>query len=165
MNKKLALVVGVVGVVAFGFFIQQQFNSSNSTPQQKEHIVVKDTISEPTVEYGIETDSFAVYKDVIKPNEFLANILLKYNIPYTQIDQLAKKSKEIFDVRKIAAGKNYTILCSKDSTGEAQCFIYEPNAIDYVVFDMRDTLTIYKGEREVKTKIKTAEGVINSSLY
>lgn len=126
---------------------------------------VLDTIPEPVIEYGIETDSFTVYKEVIKSNEFLANILLKYNVPYTTIDQLAKASKAIFDVRKIAAGKAYTILSSKDTLKKAQYFIYEPNDIDYVVFDMRDSISIYKGEKEVTTQIKTASGIIKSSLY
>jgi len=119
----------------------------------------------PTLEYGFNTDSFTVYKNVIKPNEFLANILLKYKIPYTEIDALAKKSEEVFSVKKLAAGKNYTILCSKDSLGKAQCFIYEPNAVDYIVFDMRDTVTIYRGKKEVITKIQQASGTIKSSLY
>ena len=127
--------------------------------------VETDTIPEPTIEYGIETDSFVVYKDVIKPNQFLANILLQHHIPYPEIDQLVTESKEIFDVRKIAAGKKYTILCDKDSVGKAKCFIYEPNAVDYVVFDMRDTLSIYKGQKKVTTEIHEASGVINSSLY
>ena len=139
--------------------------SGNESDESALAALTEDTIVAPTVEYGMETDSYAVYKDVIKPNEFLANILLKYHIPYTEIDQLAKSSKEVFDVRKIAAGKNYTVFCSKDSIGKAQCFIYEPNATDYVVFDMRDTLTIYKGKKEVTTKINTASGVIHSSLY
>jgi murein DD-endopeptidase MepM/ murein hydrolase activator NlpD len=164
MKKNLLLIIGGVGILAVVYFINFSGEISNSTTQDSS-TVVEDTVYVPTVEYGIETDSFTVYKDVIKPNEFLANILLKYKIPYPKIDQLAKESKEIFDVRKMAAGKNYTILCSKDSTGKAQCFIYEPNATDYVVFDLRDTISIYKGKKDVETKIKTASGVISSSLY
>ena len=122
-------------------------------------------IYQPELEYGFNLDSFTVYKNVIKPNEFLANILLKYKIPYTEIDKLATKSEAVFNVKKLAAGKNYTILCSKDSLGKAQCFIYEPNAVDYVVFDMRDSVIIYRGKKEVTTKIQQASGTIKSSLY
>ncbi|PKP40506.1 MAG: hypothetical protein CVT95_13570, partial [Bacteroidetes bacterium HGW-Bacteroidetes-12] len=99
------------------------------TSKETEVVVIQEENEEiflPTIEYGIEMDSFMVYKDVIEPNQFLANILLKYHIPYTEIDMLAKMSREIFDVKKIASGRKYTILCSKDSIGKAQCFIYEP---------------------------------------
>ncbi len=153
--------VYIISIAIFGISC-----SSNYSDQIVTNNIENDTIAEePHIEYGFDLDSFVVYKDVIQPNEFLANILLQYKVPYPEIDALAKESKEVFDVRKIAAGKKYTILCSNDSTGKAQCFIYEPNAIDYVVFDMRDSLTIYKGEKEVITKTKTASGVINSSLY
>lgn len=156
-----------IGLILAGtlIFMVSLFMPPPEESDAKVKIIETDTIPTPTIEYGFNTDSFTVYKDVIQPNEFLANILLKYKIPYTEIDALAKQSKEVFDVRKIAAGRNYTILCSKDSTGAVKCFIYEPNDIDYVVFDMRDTLSIYKGQKEVVTKIKTASGIITSSLY
>ena len=146
------------------FFTQYQGNKNNVNEEIVEQIIEEEK-KEPIVEYGFEIDSFAVYKDVIQPNQFLANILLKYHIPYTDIDMLAKMSRDIFDVRKIASGKKYTILCSKDSLGKAQCFIYEPNETEYVVFDMRDSISIYRGQKEVTTKIKQIEGTINSSLY
>jgi len=120
---------------------------------------------EPNLEYGLNLDSFIVHKNVIKPNEFLANILLKHHIPYPEIDRLAKASTEIFDVRRMASGKNYTILCKKDSLEKAQYFIYDANSIDYIVYDMSDSLIIYKGKRKVTTKINTASGIIKSSLY
>jgi murein DD-endopeptidase MepM/ murein hydrolase activator NlpD len=157
-----ALLIVTVAIIFMVVNYMQPDNKSSLNDQQDEIIT---PVYTPTIEYGFNTDSFTVYKDVIKPNEFLANILLKYKIPYPEIDALAKNSKEVFDVRKIAAGKNYTILCSKDSSGAAKCFIYEPNAIDYVVFDMRDSISIYKGKKEVTTEIKEASGTITSSLY
>ncbi len=158
----LALSLIIIGTI---IFIWAFFQPSEISTPQPEDIVTVDSIPEPVIEYGFNTDSFTVYKDVIKPNEFLANILLKYKIPYPEIDHLASKSEAIFDVKKLAAGKNYTILCSKDSLGKAQCFIYEPNSVDYVVFDMRDSVSIYKGKKEVTTKIQQASGIIKSSLY
>lgn len=163
MKKFLPILIIVLAAVGL-FFTQYQGNKNNIDEEEIAQIIEEEK-QEPVVEYGFEIDSFAVYKDVIQPNQFLANILLKYHIPYTDIDMLAKMSKDIFDVRKIASGKKYTILCSKDSLGKAQCFIYEPNETEYVVFDMRDSISIYRGQKEVTTKIKQIEGTINSSLY
>ncbi len=163
MKKFLPILIIIVAAVSL-FFTQYQGNKNNVNEEIVEQIIEEEK-KEPIVEYGFEIDSFAVYKDVIQPNQFLANILLKYHIPYTDIDMLAKMSRDIFDVRKIASGKKYTILCSKDSLGKAQCFIYEPNETEYVVFDMRDSISIYRGQKEVTTKIKQIEGTINSSLY
>lgn len=161
--KKTFSFLAVTIILVLGFFTNSCSIDTNSSAIEKE---TEEEVYTPTIEYGIETDSFAVYKDVIKPNEFLSIILSKYHLSGADIHQLATKSKEVFDVNKFRAGNKYTVMCSKDSTGKAQCFVYEPNATNYVVFDMRaDTLAIYQGKKEVKTEIKTASGVINSSLY
>ena len=113
MKRGGILAVSLIIIGTF-IFIWSFLQPDNKTSNQNGFTIDLDSIPIPVIEYGLNTDSFTVYKDVIKPNEFLANILLKYKIPYTEIDELAKASKEVFDVNKLAAGKNYTILCSKD---------------------------------------------------
>lgn len=166
MKKKLRLISGLLTALLGVFvllFIQRFQNDQQETP--KADVEVLDTIPKSTVQFGIEIDSFEVIEKTIERNEFLANILLPYQIDYVTIDLLADKSREIFDVRKMAAGKEYTILASKDSLRKAQYFIYQPNAIDYVVYDLRDSVSIYKGEKEVDIIEKSIAGVIHSSLY
>lgn len=116
-------------------------------------------------EYGMVTDSFLVIKDKVGKNQNLSSILLPYGVPYATIDQIAKASREVFDVRKLAAGKPYTIFCTKDSAGYATCFIYEPNATEYVVYNLRDSVHIYKGQKEIQKQVKYVKGTVNSSLY
>lgn len=168
MNKNLRLTSGVLTVVlgiAVLLFMNRFESSEKLEPVQSDSSTVELKTPPSNIEFGLTLDSFIVSKDKIKPNEFLANILLPHHIDYVTIDALAKKSKDIFDVRKMVAGKNYTILASNDSTQKAQYFIYQPNAIDYIVYDLRDSITIYKGQKEVSTKEQTASGIINSSLY
>ncbi|MFH1321384.1 MAG: peptidoglycan DD-metalloendopeptidase family protein [Bacteroidota bacterium] len=117
------------------------------------------------VEKGIVSDSLLIYEGTVKRDQNLSEILLKYDVSYAVIDKLAKRSKEIFDVRKINTGKKYLVYYSEDSLQKAQCFIYEVDAVNYVVFNLGDSLHIYKDEKEVETSIRTASGVINSSLW
>lgn len=168
IKKKIRLVSSVLTVLlaVSVFLFINRYNSSN---EQFEPII-EDSLQVASHlpinrEFGLAIDSFVVTKERIKPNEFLANILLPHHIDYVTIDALAKKSKPIFDVRKMVAGKTYTILASKDSLQKAQYFIYQPNAIDYVVYDLRDSILIYEGQKEVEIVEKTAAGIINSSLY
>ena len=116
-------------------------------------------------EYGIVVDSLLVFKENVKKNQFLADILLHYNVDYQVIDLLAKRSKEIFDVRKIRSGNRYSVLCSNDSLRNVQYFVYESSPTTYVVFDLRDSVHIHKGEKEIEIKMKSTSGVINSSLW
>ena len=144
---------------AFALLVGCGMASQESIPDSE--TVVKE-INE---EYGLATDSFLVIKDHVRKNQNLSEILLPYGVPYSTIDKIAKASKEVFDVRKLAVGKPYTIFCTKDSAGYAMCFIYEPNARDYVVFNLQDSLNIYKGQKEIEKRTQYVKGTVNSSLY
>lgn len=117
------------------------------------------------IEYGIVTNDFIVVRDEVQRNQNLATILMPYQVPMTTIDQLAKASKEVFDVRKMAAGRPFTIFCSKDSLGAAKCFIYEVNATDYVVFDLRDSVHVYRESKPMETHVRQVRAEIQNSLY
>ncbi len=126
-----------------------------------------DTVPAPKVNmaYGLNLDSFIVKEGKIKKNQVISEILLLNHVPWPEIDHLSKKAKEVYSLRKLRSGKNYTVLCKNDSTEKAQYFIYEANAIDYVVFDLRDTMTVTIAQKEVTEKRREVAGVINSSLY
>jgi murein DD-endopeptidase MepM/ murein hydrolase activator NlpD len=119
----------------------------------------------PTIEYGIVTDSFQVTRGIIKPGQVLGEILYRNHIDHTQIDKIVKASKGIFDVKRAKAGQPFTVFCTKDSNAIAKCFIYEESATNYIVFDLRDGIQVYRGEKEVEMRMRTASGEITSSLW
>lgn len=166
MRKKLRFIsrilTAILGIAVLLFILRYNYDQKEEPLAQVEVI---NSTPEPTLAFGIAIDSLEVIESQFKRNEFLANVLLPYQIDYVTIDKLAKKSKSVFDVRKMAAGKKYTILASKDSVKKAHYFIYQPNAIDFVVYDLRDSIKIYTGEKEVEIIEKSISGVIYSSLY
>lgn len=169
MKKKIRLISGILTLflaIAVLLFISR-FQKDHRL-QEKQAEIVEEAAEDPAPQkliFGLPEDSFYVYQSKIKRNEFLANILLKYHVDYTTIDQLSKKSKAVFDVRKIRAGKKYTILTNKDSLQKAAYFIYQPNAVDYIIYKLSDSVSIEKAEKEVKTKVEMSSGIIQSSLY
>lgn len=128
----------------------------------KEEIV---EIPEPVLKFGLPIDSFSVESATIKRNQNLSDILSKQGVSYQTIDAIARKSKPIFDVRKLKRGNNYHFFNSTDSLHTPQYFVYEIDAIDYVVYELNDSLAIYKGAKPINYELKTASGVINSSLW
>lgn len=118
----------------------------------------------PRFAYGIQVNDLDLCTDVIRPNQNLSEILMPAGIPMTIIHTLAEKSRDIFDVRKLKAGNPYCLLKSREENGQ-HYFIYEQDPIHYVVFAMGDSINIYKGEKEVVTRERTASGVIHSSLW
>ena len=118
-----------------------------------------------TYEYGIAVDSFSVVKGQVEAGQTLGAILYLHHIDHPKIDKIVRASKDIFDFRTARAGKNYTVLCSNDSAEIAKCFIYEESSTDYVVFDFRDSIYVYRGQKEIDVRIREASGHIESSLW
>ena len=125
----------------------------------------KKAVHVPKYEYGILVDSFKVVKDIVKPNQTLGEILYYNHIDYPQINKIVKSAKNIFDVKRINAGQNYTVLCSKDSIDKASFFIYEIDPVNFVVFDLTKNMSVFLGKKDIEVRLKKAKGEINNSLW
>lgn len=104
-----------------------------------------------------------IIEGTVSKNQTLATILSPFNVPYQLIDEIAKKSAEVFDVRGIAVDKKFTVLTSPNSS-KAEFFIYEPNPAEYVVFDL-DSAKVYRAEKPSELRKREIGGIIESSLY
>lgn len=113
--------------------------------------------------YGINVTGLNIVEGTVAKNQTLATLLTPFNVPYQIIDELAKKSAEVFDVRRIAADKKFTVITPPNSS-KAHFLIYEPNLAEYVVFNL-DSATIHKVEKPAVTRKREVGGIITSSLY
>ena len=116
-------------------------------------------------EYGFILNDYKVIHDTIKPGQNFSEILDNNHVQYPKVLEIVNKIKDTFNVRKIKSGIPYTILAKKDSTQEAQVFIYKHSKVRYTVVDFKDSIiTAYNAKKPVKKVIKTASGVITSNL-
>jgi murein DD-endopeptidase MepM/ murein hydrolase activator NlpD len=162
MTKKtifITLAVLVFGVGAY--FIYK--NYTKKTPEIKSEKIepIKPKIRKL---YGINPNNYEIKTAYIQPNEYLGAIFEKYNIG-SKLHSVLEKVKDIFDVRKIKSGQKYTVFLKKDSTKKADYFIYERNKTNYLVFDLKDSVNVYEGQKKVDVKIKETGGVITSNLW
>src|SRR5690606_20599062 len=128
-----------------------------------EQIPTEEAPVEENLLFGINVNDLEIVEGVVERNQTLSTILAPFNVPYQIIDEIAKKSKEIFDVKHIAFNRKYTVLTPKDSS-QAQFFIYEPNQVEYVVFKL-DEVDVYKEAKPIESKKREVGGTITSSLY
>ncbi len=119
---------------------------------------------EPNMLYGMVIDSMLVIENKVKRNQNISDILVAHNVSHQDIFKLANISKSVFDVRKIGANKKYTLICQPDSVPRVNAMVYEHSPIDYVVFNLGDSITVEKKQKEVQTVEKEVSGVIESSL-
>jgi len=158
--------IGIVAlVIVIGAASSLQFFSLPFQAEKEPEIVeppLIDSLSNQVFLYGINVTGLNIVEGTVSKNQTLGSILAPFNVPYQIIDEIAKKSKSIFDVRGIAANKKFTILSPSDSA-KAQFFIYEPNPSEYVVFNL-DSIDIYKAEKPVEFRTKEVGGIINNNL-
>lgn len=158
---KTTFIILAIAALA-GFFISSS-GKQTATYSNINHTLGAFPIVEANIKYGFELNHYKVTEDQLKPNQFLADILINHKVDYQAIDRIAKASKDIFDVRNLRANKPYTIL-TKDTTLGADYFIYEPNVYRYVIYDLKKE-TIEVVERPIVTEIAEASGVVETSLW
>jgi len=123
-------------------------------------------LPEPELLYGFPVDSFQIEQYKVKRNQNVADVLTKKgDVDYSVVYKIADKAKPVFDVRKFKKGNLYTLFFSKDSLNRLQSFVYEINNTDFLVVDLRDSINVYRGEKDVTTIRKKSSGVITSSLW
>ena len=159
MKKKirsiaLLIIIGVAILLAIYLLIRE---TSHPEASEEEAYI-------PRMAYNINIDSLNIIYGEVQKNENLSEILTPY-VGYQMVDRLARTTRDTFDVRKIRPGNPYAIISTRDSLKQTLFFIYEITKTDFVVYDFRDSLQVYRDEKPVIKKVKAAKGTIESSLW
>jgi len=154
-------------LILAGLFYLKKRSDLDLTPADKAKPVLIDSVQNQEVnyKYGFPIDNFLLEEYKVKRNQTLSVILDKHNVTSKQIYDIAKKAKSVFNVRKIKSGRKYAMLFTKDSLKTAEYFIYENTPKEYIVFDLTDTIQVYKGQKEITKVRKQIRGKIESSLW
>lgn len=115
--------------------------------------------------YGMAVDSFNIEHNKVGRDQNLGQILQQYTLPERALTQLLLYAGNVFDVRKIRHGNNYTAFLSKDSLYRLQYLVYEHSPVDYVIFDFTDSVKVSLHQKEILTKQKKVNGNITTSLW
>jgi murein DD-endopeptidase MepM/ murein hydrolase activator NlpD len=167
MNNKWLGLLGLAIILAAFYYFSDRSNTDIDTNLDDQVSETDSLAVDPNAKflYGIDVTGLNIIEGTVARNQTLGSILSPFEVPYQIIDELAKKSKEIFDVRNIAFNKNFKLITAEDSTSvKPRYFIYEPNAAEYVVFDL-DGLEIYKKEKPAEIRTREIGGMIQTSLY
>ena len=161
--KKIAFLLSV-----FFFLI-----SCNDEKEETIEEILKVSQPKEIFEYGYKINDFKVIHDTIKRGESFGVILDRHHVDYPIINKIAVKIKDTFDVRRVRAGKPYTILAAKDSTEKAQVFIYKHNKSTATIVEFNDSIIhsynytkdITIAEKEIAGKIYSSFSVTMDSLH
>ncbi|MCF8413045.1 MAG: peptidoglycan DD-metalloendopeptidase family protein [Melioribacteraceae bacterium] len=109
--------------------------------------------------------SYTVLNQKVGRNETFSDILTKYNVPVKKILQIAEVAKDTFDVRKIQQNKEYIIYLNEDSLKSISKIEYTVNPLESIIFDLQDTINVYRSRKPIKSVERQTSGVISGSLY
>lgn len=161
MNKKIirliVLIFSSIVLIISAILLINHFR--NLKPK-----VVELPIPEIKLAWNFPVDSVKIDTFTVKQNQCLSDILSERGVSLVTIDQLAKNSQGIFDVRRIKSGNNYYIIKKKNTLSPGY-FIYEENVSDYYTFALVDSFTVKKGKKDIETIRRTMSGAIESSLW
>jgi len=156
----LSLAVGLVTVGAIIFTKSDFFfHDEEKVELELEEVVL------PTLYYNIAVDSLELHQGKVKWNQNLSEILTNFNTSYQDLHILSKRSREIYDVRKLKAGAKYTVLHKKDSLKTATHFIFEPSLTEYVVYYLGDSIKAQLFQKEIEIRERALAAEVTSSVY
>jgi len=164
LNRKIAY---VLFLLFLGTLISINPGCRKTTGAHSE-LLSTDSITTPKavhIKYGISYDSLNIIEGKIKRNQFLSDLLSEYGVPYPDINQVVQLSHEVFDVRKIKRDNPYVVFQTKDSLNRTRYVVYEHTPTDYIVFDLGDSINVYKETKQIISEQKTASGIISVSLW
>lgn len=170
MNNNRLLILSFLSITGiallFGALVRKQHANPEFADASVASPVRIDTVKAPIIKYGLNLSEFVVIDQKVEKNEAFTDIFLKHNVAYQTVSYLIRESKDIFNCKKIRAGSKYTVLgANTDSGFVAKKIVYEESKLNYVVFDLADSLSVRRGQNEVEHKHQQVAGVVNGSLY
>lgn len=161
--KALIWVAVFIAILQVVYFVFDYYETKRIEREMANQVEVKKP--EPVMLFNLPIDSFTVVPGQIRSGQNLSDILLTKGISMTKIDEISKRSILTFDLRKMKVNNPYYFFMNRKQTSKVEYFIYEINPVDYVVYQLSDSLRIYREKKPMITLIKTASGVITSSLW
>jgi len=126
---------------------------------------MEDVLAEKvSARYGFPENEYVLHEGKIGKNQFAAHILSPYGVSSADVLELASVASNIHSFRYLREGNKYILFCDPDSSQAVRYFVVELNKADYVVYQLRDTINVYKGSKPLETKVREAYGIINSSM-
>lgn len=171
-HRKLLMQRILPFLITLVLFISCTQKSEQSPPQKNTETVKADTLAvmEDTVkgeydDFGFRVDTAKVQDHKVLRNESLYLILDKFDFSAQEIYSATRQARDLIDFRSFKPGQRYRSYASLDSDQSLKRLVWQPNPLDYVVFDWQDSLQIYKSSKIVTTQTEAVSAEINSSLY
>lgn len=121
-----------------------------------------------STKYGIVEGNFISEKGVVKNGDVFGQIMAAAGVKNGTVQRVIKEAEDVFDIRKLKLGNEYEFFYEKDSLsgkGDAAYFVYERDALSYIVFALKDSIHVSVFKKEIVAEKKYVEVTVNTALW
>lgn len=115
------------------------------------------------VRFELSLDTLRMEDSVVPPGATFGAILASHGLAAPVTQRLVEACAGVFDVRKLRTGQ--PLHYAFDSTGRLRHLVYEPDAIQWVRFDLDSIPKVQHRTRAIDTVHRTVGGTIQVSLW
>lgn len=167
-NSKIIVEIIIAFLLTFSslalvFYYNSRAISYSEDLSAEEEFIIEE--AELNYLYNIPSDSFRIERGRVKNNQTFSVILSGLGIIHEDINKVLGLASDFFDARKLRAGNNYTVFHDSDSIDNAAYFVYEKDPVEYVVFQFKDSLNVWAGQKDIDTIRQVYAGSISTSLW
>ncbi len=156
---------GIIFVAATGtFFLSVDVRPREEYVEPVLAETVVDSIPMPPSAYGIPMAGFVLEEGVLRSGATFGGLLGEQGVPMATVHELVEHALPHFDVRRMRSGQPYAFIFS-DTDRTPNYFVYEADAVEYVVFGLKDSVTVEVGKRPVHTTEHAISTTVTGALY
>ncbi len=153
----------------FIFIILFYLSCSNKKTVNLENLPIELLTEELSIKpseflYNINLDSFDYVTQKIKWGQSFSDILSRNGVSNQTIYNATNAAKEIFNLKRIKKGNNYTLFFKK-GTKQLSYFVYESSKYNFLICELHPNVSFKKVDKKITYLERQISGTISSSLY
>ena len=140
---------------------------SCSNKKEVNKSIIKSDFKENPVNqlYGINLNSHIIKETIIRRGDTFGKILEENGIDYPEVHKILDIIKNKVDVKKLRAGKPYSLFFNINDINFPEFFVYHPRIEEYTIIHLKDSIYANKISKKYKLAELETSGIIKSSLY
>ena len=164
-RKKIGLIVtGVVLFVGVSIALFVKFSPKKPNKELLTNVVTKEVKQPPTgKKYGFVLSDFDVKQDVLKKNQSLKNVLIKYQVPPKNQEKILAEARKA-QLSSLKGGSTLTILYPPNKKRPAY-LICELSIESYSVYGLSDDIYAKMEMNPIESRIEVASSIVQNSLW
>lgn len=124
-----------------------------------------DSDSSEVYEYNIPISKYRKAEGTIRNGEFFSTLMSRLGASQNDIYALDRRSEGVFDMRQLKVGYRYHAYYVPGEPDTLAYVVYEKDNASYVVFSLRDSLSVQVFEKDITKEIGYVEVEIRYSLW